>query len=1015
MAASRKFRPSPDQQPMVFMLPETSWSPRSELPDWRGRALALDLETRDDGLSADLGPGWPYHGRGWVAGVAAAVEGEALYAPVHPSPHEDGPAPSWDADAVRRWVADHIAAAPAVVMHNAHYDLGWLGTEWGIGLARDGQLQDTMCMASMIDENRPRDGYGLEAVAAWRGVPGKDDAGLRAAADAFGWHPKRDLWRLPARYVGPYAEADAAATLALWRSMAPVLETEGTTDAYRLEMDLVPTIVAMRRRGVRVSAERAEAAQRELYRRRDEALADLTDRLKIGRAVTVGDVNSPIWLERVHAAEGIAFPRTAKTDMGSFTKDWMADHEHWLPRLCHRASKYHDAAHKFLGQFILGYEHRGRLHAEVHQYRSDDGGTRSYRFSYSDPPLQQMPARDAELARIIRGCFLPEEGELWAACDYCHDEQTEVLTRRGWVPFPELLDADEVAQWDDGRVEFVVPESVYRGEARTRRMVSVRGEGQLDFSVTEDHGCLVYLPGTREHAVLPASRLQEVEDRGHYLNAGVLESWEDEDPDLLRLVVALQADGADRPEKYGDRDWAVLLRRSRKIERLRGILDRLGWTYEHKPDYKDGQDLFQVREDERLRRYLSPGKVFRLDALLGLCAELRAVFLDELGYWDGKRDESSGCVYYGSSRLENVDTVQLLAAITGRRATLHPWRMRSGKKPYAHVTVSLRAHTCITRGTRPTTSEKAGRVFCVTVPSGFFITRRNGHVIIHANSQQEYRLIVHFASVCKMAGAQAAVDAYLTDPDTDFHMLVVALTGLDRKPAKDTNFAKAFGAGVPKFASMINRTVEEARAIYEQYDREMPFVSRLSQFCEARAQKRGYLRLLDGARAHFNAWEPRWRDWRREKEAAARGLPLGACSREEARRRSEDPSHPWHGERVRRAWTHKSMNRLIQGSAARMTKLAMRACARAGLLPLIQMHDELGFSITEKRQVEAAVECMRDVVKLEIPIAVDAEVGVDWGRAAKVEKKNPDGSKEVVYGASWEEAVAERDRATSAA
>src|SRR5262249_28821480 len=62
------------------------------------------------------------------------------------------------------------------------------------------------------------------------------------------------------------------------------------------------------------------------------------------------------------------------------------------------------------------------VYGEIHPHRSDFGGTRSLRFSYSHPPLQQMPKHDEELAPLIRGVFLPEEGETWASCDYSQQE-----------------------------------------------------------------------------------------------------------------------------------------------------------------------------------------------------------------------------------------------------------------------------------------------------------------------------------------------------------------------------------------------------------------------------------------------------------------------------------------------------------------------------------------------------------------------------------------------------------------
>lgn len=993
MARSRRYQPNPDQLPLIE--PATSWTVPTELPDWRGRPLALDLETRDDGLSADLGSGWAYPGRGWVAGISAAVSGtESLYAPLR---HPD--TANLDIGRVADWLRDHIRAAPRVIFHNAGYDLGWLGTDIGATVP-DELIEDTQAMAVGVDENRQRGTYNLDACCRWRGVPGKDERALREAAAVYGLDAKKDLWRLPARHVGPYAEADARATWGLRESLAPVLVEEGTWDAFRTEMDLVNMVVAIRRRGIRLDTDHCHRVRAELLRRRDEALAELTDRLPplTGRAVAIGDVDSPQWQERVHAEvfgrEWVdRLPRTEKGGRPSFSKTWMRGHEHWLPRLVSQASAYHDAGEKFVGQYLLGYEHRGRIHAEIHQYRSDEGGTRSFRFSYSDPPLQQMPARDEELATAIRGALLPEEGEIWGAADYCHDNRTEVLTRRGWVLFASLREDDEVAQWNSGRVEFVVPKSIYRGRPKLRRMLLVRGQRQLNFCTTAQHGFLLrdYDGGTER---VLADKVPSLLPRRIVPQTGILIGGDDsEDEDVVRLAAALQADAADRG------DWVFYLKKPRKIDRLLSLVRKLGLRYRYKERAKGDQTLICVRDDQRCRRYLGEGKVFDLERLLSLSERLRRIFVSELLLWDGRSySETRGS--YGSVVERNVEVAQILCTTLGKRAAMR-MHLAAGRRPFYHITISDREGTW---GTDKMTAEWVnyrGSVYCAEVPSGYLVTRREGHTLVSSNSQQEYRLIVHFAQACGMAGAQRAVDAYQEDPDTDFHMLVVALTGLERKPAKDTNFAKAFGAGVPKFASMIGKTVEEARAIYQQYDREMPFVSRLAEFCQARADSRGYLRLLDGARSHFDEWEPRHRDWRKESDARAAGLTTTPCSLAEAQERCDDPRHPWERP-LRRAYTHKAMNRLIQGSAARQTKMAMRACWREGLLPLIQMHDELGFSLSDEGQGRRAAEIMRDVVRLEVPVKVDSEYGVNWGRAAKTRDKS--------YGATWSEAVAERDR-----
>jgi DNA polymerase-1 len=215
------------------------------------------------------------------------------------------------------------------------------------------------------------------------------------------------------------------------------------------------------------------------------------------------------------------------------------------------------------------------------------------------------------------------------------------------------------------------------------------------------------------------------------------------------------------------------------------------------------------------------------------------------------------------------------------------------------------------------------------------------------------------------------VERYRSDPETDFHNLVVTLTGLDRQSAKAVNFAKSFGAGVRKFATMIGKPENEARAIYNQYDRELPFVSQLLAMCEHEVRRQGYLTLYDGARRHWDNWAPGG-TWKKG---------LGPCSREEAERRVQDSEHPWYRRQLWRADTHKALNALIQGSAARHTKLWMRACWREGIVPLLQMHDCLDCSVSSLEQAELVARLGCEAVKLEVPMRVDLKFGRNWGDA----------------------------------
>ena len=404
----------------------TAWEPPTDLPDLhRVGVIALDTETKDDGLRTDRGSSWPWRG-GYVCGISVAYHADgsirSYYFPLrHPDTDNLDPAQIFG------WLRGLIASDVRIVTQNGLYDWGWLRTEADIKMPPSDRLEEIGAMATLIDENRFS--YGLDALCDWRGLPDKDITLLHEAIITADFAPKRKkinaqahIWQLPARCVGPYAEADARNTLTLFESLSSILDQEGTRDAYRLEVDLLPMVHEMRRRGIRIDAAAAEQARDQLLQKRDAALVELSE--KLGTHVGMGEISRNKWLAQTFDKQGVAYPRTNKGNP-SFTAGnlgWMPKHAHWLPRLIVKADKYNNAAIKFLQRYVLDHSVNGRIYAEIHPHRSDEGGTRSLRFSYSDPPLQQMTAHDEELAPLIRGVFLPEEGEVWAKPDISQQE-----------------------------------------------------------------------------------------------------------------------------------------------------------------------------------------------------------------------------------------------------------------------------------------------------------------------------------------------------------------------------------------------------------------------------------------------------------------------------------------------------------------------------------------------------------------------------------------------------------------
>ena len=404
------------------------WAPPSDLPDLRHvDVLAIDTETKDDGLRAKRGPGWPWHD-GYVVGISLAWRAEGTIRSIYiPLRHPDSQ--NFDREQVIRWLRDLIASDVKIVTKNGLYDWGWLWADFGIEMPPAERLEEIDALATMVDENRYK--YSLDALCAWRGLPGKDETlllegcntlGLIPARKRKGFKPQSVLWQLPAHYVGPYAETDAVRTLELSESLRPILDREGTHDAYRLEIALLPMVHRMRRRGIRVDISTAELARNHLFHKRDAVLAQISE--KLDTSAGMDEINGRKWLITTFDRLGIKYPLTEKGNP-SFKRGkrgWMQHSEHWSPPLIAAADQFDQYGDNFLQQQILGHVENGRVYGEVHPHRSDYGGTRSLRFSYSHPPLQQMPKHDEELAPLIRSVFLPEEGEVWASCDYSQQE-----------------------------------------------------------------------------------------------------------------------------------------------------------------------------------------------------------------------------------------------------------------------------------------------------------------------------------------------------------------------------------------------------------------------------------------------------------------------------------------------------------------------------------------------------------------------------------------------------------------
>ena len=613
-------------QKPLFTTP-TEWVQPSSFPDLsKYDEIAIDLETKDPELKK-MGPGM-FREVGNIVGFAVAVENWSGYFPIR---HEGGG--NMDIRMVLNWIKEVLNTPATKIFHNAMYDVCWLKSE---GLNINGKIVDTMIATSLIDENRMR--YDLNSVAKQYTGLSKNESSLTEAAQAWGIDPKAEMYKLPAMYVGEYAEKDAEITLALWQELKKEINHQDLNSIFDLETNLFPCLVEMKAKGVRVDLDHAKTVEKNLIRTENNMLQSIKDEVGF-----IPDLWAARSIAKVFDHLKLDYPRTEKTKAPSFTKNFLKNHNNFIINLINNARQANKARTTFM-ESIFRYVHKGRIHADINQLRSEFGGTITGRFSMTHPNLQQIPKSGTDMGNQLRTIFVPEEGHTWGCFDY---------------------------------------------------------------------------------------------------------------------------------------------------------------------------------------------------------------------------------------------------------------------------------------------------------------------------SQQEPRLVVHYACLTELPGSEEFKEKYKNDFSTDFHKIVSEMADIPRDQAKTINLGKFYGMGKNKLKGELGVPDEEASRIIRQYDSRVPFVKQLMNHASDRAERRGQIRTLLGRLCHFHLWEP-------SQFGVHKPLSHEAALQE-------------HGPGIKRAFTYKALNKLIQGSAADMIKKAMLDLYKEKITPLIQIHDELNISIKDKAESDKVIEIMENAVSLEVPNKVDYEKGKHWG------------------------------------
>ena len=397
------------QQPLFK--PQTEWVPPSEFPDLSQECeIAIDLETKDPNLNNSMGSGSVVK-NGKIVGISVATKSWCGYFPIA---HEGGG--NMDKGLVKKWLTDVLNTKADKIFHNAMYDVCWLRSE---GFKISGRIVDTMIAAALVDENQLR--YDLNSCARRYLGQSKDEAALYEAAKSWGVDAKAEMYKLPAMYVGTYAEKDAELTFKLWQELKKEIDYQDINDIWQLETDLFPCLVEMRFLGVRVNQEQAAIEKKTLVEQEKKLLHEVL--------ISTG-VDVQIWAARsiaqVFDKLKLPYDRTAKTQAPSFTKNFLLNHPDPIVQKIAKAREINKAHTTFIDT-ILKHTHQGRIFAEINQLRGDNGGTVTGRFSYSNPNLQQIPARNKNLGPRIRSLFIPEQDHTWGCFDYNQQEPRLVV------------------------------------------------------------------------------------------------------------------------------------------------------------------------------------------------------------------------------------------------------------------------------------------------------------------------------------------------------------------------------------------------------------------------------------------------------------------------------------------------------------------------------------------------------------------------------------------------------------
>lgn len=873
-----------------------------------------------------------------------------------------------------------------LLFQNGKFDVDVAEVHFGLPIPPWDKIHDTMFLLFLDDPHQTELGLKpsaarllnlppeeQDAVGDWlvanQPVPGVKISRSKASPHYFG----RYVAYAPGELVGAYANGDVTRTEQLFNFLWAKTVKRGMLRAYDRERELMPILLEMERQGVPVDLKRLRADVQSYQGWLGKLDQWLLKQLKATPGLNLDSGEQLV--EAMIKVGKIDVARLPLTPTGKYQTNKDALPQAITDQRLLATLKYRSQLKTCLGTFMEPWlataeQSGGLIYTTWNQIKAPSGdanvGTRTGRLS-STPNFQNIPktftpifyheAPEKKLPRCpldglpplprVRSYITPFPGEVLIDRDYCFSPDTEVLTEHGFVRFDALKPGVTLAQWDHGVITYALPLE-YQRTIFNGNLVHIRGARSTDLLLTPNHMCLL----AKDHQLIRVRADEYPLGRYQQLHAGVSAGRYLLPDQAPRLLAAIQADATVKSSSVA---WK--LKKARKIGRLHGLLATLQIPYTvSTPKSAPGCRITYVKHDDLPEwvRLLGPTLKTFDRHLLNMAAPQRLEFLHELAYWDGRRqsagDELTSWSYFTTDE-HNAQLVQEMACLTSLRSVLHKQVLPSGK---TFTTVSMRTNyatwteTFIKREVA-----YAGYVYCVTMPAGTVVVRRDGRVSVTCQSQQEPRILAHF-------DGGALMRKYVENPWIDFHDYAKAELEkvgkfYDRKPVKNTNLGLIYGMGVGKLALKNDMPVDEAKELKGAILMLYPGLKEMYQDMKLRARAGEPIRTWGGREYYCEA--PRLVDGRV------------------------------------REFDYKLVNVLIQGSAADCTKQAIinfYGVKKPQWKIILNVHDQITISVP-KKEVGEAMEVLRvqmERVEFDVPILSEGAVSeTNWDALRDYDKK----------------------------